>query len=315
MTKQKIILTGLHGRPSTKLAWSNVNINKTNPITLVQKRRIPGTTKIYYRVFGDPSLYKEEQKYQLKIKNFKFDNSVIIRWGTREELEMKNSIIYNKSSSIKNATDKFKSRLIFREKGVISPKLILNPLEYREGTIVIARPHVHSKGKNFKVIKNYEQLVNHWREGWYYSEFVDKIREFRVHVGHSKVLALMEKHDPNNGNIAWNRAINDSQPFTSVKAEQADNEKLRSVLIEAIKAVNALELDMGGVDVILDANGVAYVLEVNTAPTLNSSPAVAKKWAKYWEWLLREDGRREHWDYKVFKKASSLYWKNFQLDI
>lgn len=314
MPKNKIVLTGKHGRPSTKLVWSNVEFKRDNPIQLVQRRQLIKNNRRYYRIFDDPTQLNEKQLFQKKSANFNFNNSVIIRWGTREEINMEHSIVYNKSKAIQNATDKYQSRLIFRERGVVAPRLLLTPAEYRQGTIIIGRPYVHSKGRNFVVLKSYEDLNRHWRDGWYYSEFVDKIREFRVHVGHSKVLALMEKHNPNNGNIAWNRAVNDSEPFTSVGQEQSDNENLRSVLIEAIKAVNALELDMGGVDVILDANGVAYVLEVNTAPTLNSSPAVAKKWAKYWEWLLRTDTRREHWDYTAFKKASSLFWKTIQLE-
>lgn len=123
----------------------------------------------------------------------------------------------------------------------------------------------------------------------------------------------MEKHNPSNGSIAWNRAINDTEPFTRISQTQADEQNLLSVLQEAIKAVNALGLDMGGVDVMLDRNGVAYVLEVNTAPTLNSSPRVAEMWAKYWEWLLRVPSRRDHWDFLQFRKASSLFWKQDQL--
>ncbi len=315
MTK-KIILTGKHGRPSTKLAWSFIKGDSNSPLTLVQRRQFTkknGKFVQYYRIFGDTSQYDESQLYQLKFKTFDFNNSVIIRWGTRENITAENSIIYNKATAIAHATDKQESRQIFTERGVSTPRLLLNVDDYKDG-IIIARPFVHSKGKNFVVINNKQELESHWRNGWYYSEFVDKIREFRVHVGHSKVLALMEKHNPNNGNIAWNRAVNDTEPFTRVKQSEADTQKLLPVMVEAIKAVNALGLDMGGADVILDDNGVAYVLEVNTAPTLNSSPRVAEMWAKYWEWLLRVTTRREHWDYTQFKKPSSLFWKQEQLN-
>ena len=312
---KKIILTGKHGRPSTKLAWSFLSTDNNNPITLVQRRQFTkrnGKFIEYYRAFGDTSKYDESQLYQLKFKNFNFDNSVIIRWGTRENINANNMVIYNKATAIANATDKLVSRQLFAEKGVNAPRLLNHPSEYREG-LIIARPFIHSKGKNFVVLSTKEELQNHWRDGWYYSEFVDKIREFRVHVGHSKVLAFMEKHNPKNGSIAWNRAVNDSEPFTRIKQSQADDDNLLTVLQEAIKAVNALGLDMGGVDVILDRNGVAYVLEVNTAPTLNSSPRVAEMWAKYWEWLLRVSSKRDHWDFLSFKKASSLFWKQDQL--
>lgn len=311
----KIILTGVHGRPSTKLAWSSLDTDINNPIILVQRRQFTkksGKFVQYYRIFGDTKQYDESQLYQLKLKTFNFDNSIIIRWGTRENINADNSMIYNKSGAIASATNKLLSRQIFAEKGVNAPRLITSVDDYRDG-IVIARPVVHSKGLNFVVLNTKEELANHWRNGWYYSEFVDKVREFRVHCGHGKVLALMEKHNPSNGNHAWNRAQNDTEPFTRIKQSESDEQGLRNVLVEGLKAVDALGLDMGGVDVMLDKNGIAYVLEVNTAPTLNSSPKVAEMWGKYWGWILRVNGRRDHWDYLAFKKASSIYWKKDQL--
>jgi chitinase len=118
---KKIILTAKHGRPSTKLAWSFLNTNNSNPITLVQRRQFTkknGKFITYYRAFGDTEQYDESQLYQLKFKNFNFDNSVIIRWGTRENINASNSIIYNTAKAIANATDKLVSRQLFAEKGV-----------------------------------------------------------------------------------------------------------------------------------------------------------------------------------------------------
>jgi hypothetical protein len=311
----KLILTGKHGRPSTKLAWSYLDTDVNNPITLVQRRQFTkrnGRFVEYYRIFGDTSQYDESQLYQLKLKTFNFDNSVIIRWGTRELITAANTIIYNKAGAIANATDKLVSRQIFAEKGVSTPRL-LNHIDDYQGGSVVARPFVHSKGRNFVVLNNKQEVENHWRSGWYYSELIDKVREFRVHCGHGKCLALMEKHNPGNGNHAWNRAQNDTEPFTRIKQSESDEQNLRGVIVEALKAVQVLGLDMGGVDVILDKNGVAYVLEVNTAPTLNSSPKVAEMWGKYWGWLLRVNTRRDHWDFLQFRKASSLFWKQDQL--
>lgn len=310
---RKIILTGKHGRPSTKLVWSYIPLMEDQPI-LVQRRIIKKKTGIkqYYRVFNNPTLYKEHLKYQQKALDFNFDNCVIIRWGSTQVFDYTNSIIYNKSRAIQNATDKKLSRQIFTNNNVSTPRLITS-IENYNGGIVIGRPPIHSKGKNFIVINNIDELRLHWKEDWYYSEFVNKVREFRVHCGHSKVIAFMEKHKPSNGSIAWNRAINGTEPFTQITQKQSDEQNLLPVLQEAIKAVQILGLDMGGVDVILDSNNKAYVLEVNTAPTLNSSLRVAEMWSKYWGWLLREDKRRQHWDYTQFKKASSLFWKLDQL--
>ncbi len=320
--KKKIILTGKDGRPSTKYAWSFSLVNPTNPTTLVQRRRFVkknGKIVQYYRVFGDPELYQEDQLYQLKFKNFDFTNSIIIRWGTREEIDTTNSIVYNTSKAIHNATNKALSRKLFIKNSVPTPRLITSIDEYDKldkNSIIIARPHIHSKGKNLIVLTNKTEFINHFNknsENWYYSEFIDKIAEFRVHVGSGKALCLMEKHKPNNNNIAWNRAINHSEPFTRVYQKDSDSRNLRAVIIAALNAVKALDLDMGAADIIVDKNGNPYVLEINTAPTLNSSPYTAEMWCKYWNWLLRSNTKRKHWDYNKFNKASSLFWKQNQL--
>lgn len=68
-----------------------------------------------------------------------------------------------------------------------------------------------------------------------------------------------------------------------------------------------------GVDVLLDKDGVAWVLEVNTSPTLASSEYSMERYAMYFDWLFRSPEKRKPWDYKQFKKADSLAWKNYQL--
>lgn len=309
--KNKLILTGKHGRPSTKEVYSSMSSG-----TLVQRRQVfsTKTRKLlnqYYRVFRS-----NNSQEMIKEKTISFLNSIIIRWGTREEIETdKTTIVYNQSKSIANATDKKLSREIFIDKNVSTPVLV-TPENFKEEYLpVIARPLVHSKGKNFIVLKTPNDFLAHYNKnnkGWYYSQFINKEREFRVHCAHSKVLAVMEKTNPGNGNIAWNRAQNDTEPFEYVAWSQVDEQNLKCVLEEAIKATAAVGLDMAGVDVML-CGGTAYVLEVNTAPTLNTSPYVASRWGMYFDWLFRSEKRREHWDYTQFKKGSSLIWKNKQL--
>lgn len=308
--KQKVILTAKHGRPSTQLVYSTMTSG-----TLVQRRQIFSKKRVflrqYYRTFVDNIVDVMHKVAQLDVTN-----SIVIRWGTREELNTDNTtIVYNQSKAIANATDKKLSRELFIENNVSTPVLV-TPDNFQETYLpIIARPLVHSKGKNFVVLANVYDFENHYNqnnEGWYYSQFINKEREFRVHCGHGKVLVLMEKSNPGNGNLAWNRAQNDTEPFTYIPWAQIDDENLKCVLEEGLKATTAVGLDMSGVDVML-YNGQAYVLEVNTAPTLNTSPYVAERWGKYFDWLFRQESRREHWDISGLKKASSLVWKNFQL--
>ena len=308
--KDKIILTGKHGRPSTKEVYRQMSSG-----TLIQRRQLFTKKQVflkqYYRVFTDNVVAITNKLAQINVTN-----SIVIRWGTREELTTdKTTIVYNQSRAIANATNKKLSRELFIENGVSTPKLMtLNNFEISDLPI-IARPLVHSKGKNFIVLNNYTDFESHYHrnnEGWYYSQFINKEREFRVHCGHGKVLVVMEKSNPDNSNLAWTRAQNDTEPFTYVPWTQLDEQNLKCVVTEALKATQAVGLDMSGVDVML-CGGTAVVLEVNTAPTLNTSEYVAGRWGMYFDWLFRSETRRDHWDFTQFKNASSLVWKNKQL--
>lgn len=309
--KQKIILNGKHGRPSTQLVYSTMKSG-----VLIQRRQLFNKKRVflkqYYRMFANNDVER-----LTKTPTIDLTDSVVVRWGTKEQIVTDNkTIVYNQSKAIANATDKRLSRQIFIENGVSTPVLV-TPDNFEESYLpIVARPLVHSKGKNFVTLANRDEFVRHYNsknEGWYYSQFINKEREFRVHCAHGKVLVLMEKSNPNNGNIAWNRAQNDTEPFEYVTWTQIDDQNLKCVLEEGLKATAAVGLDMSGVDVML-CGDTAYVLEVNTAPTLNTSPYVAERWGKYFDWLFRSETRRDHWDVSEMKKGSSLVWKNKQLN-
>lgn len=302
MTNLKnIILTGRDGRPSMKNTYSKMKSGN-----LLVRRRLPKVT--YYR------LYKNNNSTQLeKVKTPDLSGvSVMIRWGSQEEINIpKGCVVYNNSKALRNVSNKSESRKIMAAAGVNVPLNVTN--QTPKGDIVypvIARPHHHSKGKNFVTLKTYQEFINHYNpNSWYYSNFVDKVKEFRVHAFMGKCLNLLEKPNPGPGHIAWNRAQN-HEAFTNVKWDDYN----MNVVLEAFKACKALGADFSGVDVLLDANGKAWVLECNSSPTLNSSEYSCLRYAKAFDWLFRSNVRREHWDFTQFKKAKSLAWKDFQLD-
>ena len=117
----------------------------------------------------------------------------------------------------------------------------------------------------------------------------------------------MEKPAPSDKNtVAWNRAVVHEEWNAIPWSEYHYN-----ACLEALKAVNALGLDTGGVDVMIRGDE-AKVLEVNTAPTLISSPYVSQRWAEAFDWLFTE-GKKEHWDFTKFKDSKSFAWKHSQL--
>lgn len=294
------ILAGKDGRPSMKGTYSQMKVDSS----LVVRRKLP--KKTYLRVYKNNTT----KGYNVQpLNSIDFRNSKVVRWGNRIEIDTNGSIVYNQSKNINNATNKKVAREIMQRAGVNVPKIVTPENITNADLPVICRPHFHAKGKNFITLNSISEFKNHYSPTrYYYSAFIDKVKEFRVHCAHSKILNFLEKPNPKNGNIAWNRAQN-GEAFENVKW----NDYNFNCGIEAIKAVKALELDFGGVDVLLDRNGKAWILEINTSPTLASSEYSMSRYAMYFDWLFRAADRRPHWDFSQFKKAESLAWKNFQL--
>lgn len=100
-----------------------------------------------------------------------------------------------------------------------------------------------------------------------YTKFIPKTAEFRVHVFRGQVIDYIEKKRQ----LAENRGPNFNKYVSSVHQgwvfSRTNIRDMADVRNMAIKAVAALGLDFGAVDVIY-YEGVPYVLEVNTAPGL-----------------------------------------------
>lgn len=299
--KRTVILVGRDGRPSMRLVYGQMT-NGDLDIVRTPRR---GTRYIRHYAGNNSGTHAKQP-----IDNLVYNNNVVIRWGNRIPVGTDgHTITYNKSEAIKTATDKKLSREIFMREGVRTSRLVTPDNVTPEQYPIIARPFTHSKGRNFVVIHEPSAFTGHFNansDRWYYSEFIDKQREFRVHCAHGKVLDVMEK--PKANGVAWNRAQN-HEAFIRVKQE----DYIHDVCLQALNATKALGLDFAGVDVLLKDN-LAYVLEANTSPTLSSSEHVSKRYAHYFDWLARGTERRPHYDYTVWKKPTSFAWKYAQLD-
>lgn len=243
----------------------------------------------------------------------------LIRFGTYASYLPEANIEYNKREAIKNATDKLKARKILEDNEIPIPLTFdregLKKVQYVNFP-VIGRKRGHSGGREMNLINNYKELVEEVKnpQSDYYSSFYDKSTEYRIHVASGKILIAYKKVVEDSDKIAWN--LNDrggaDDVYTYRWSEYWD---IIDVLRTANRAVNALGLDYGTVDILADpmSGGTdlpKYVVsEVNTAPKLKGYGV--KRFSQYFNWLLRKD---EKVDYMHPEDLDRLFFTNDELN-
>ena len=234
-------------------------------------------------------------------------NSVCFRWGcTNFVTQGKGSKIFNRAKAISNSSNKAEARKILSLAGINVPETWNTPKKFP----CIGRPAHHFGGHHFYVLNSEEDITEEVLANCsYYSAIYPKTKEYRIHGGHGKIIAMQEK-PINPMHIKQNRHAN-HLPFINVKWNDVDLEigKL------GLNAIHALGLDFGAVDIMAfpmnDNLPRQVVCEVNTAPTLRGY--LSLRYAKYFD-KIRRNPNFPHWSFDQFEKGDSLVWKNFQLE-
>lgn len=179
------------------------------------------------------------------------------------------------NSDTSKSTNKRVMRELFQEHGVPMPKL------YSYGFFghiikfpAIGRPDYHMKGRGFWRINNEQDLMKALRgtkkkhPATHFMEYIEAPREYRVHIFRGKSIRISEKD-----HTAFHE-------YTTVKP-QHNIEHVRKAAKKAIKAVG---LDFGAVDVLADDEN-CWVLECNSAPGIGGSlpKLYARKFEKWFE--------------------------------
>lgn len=186
----------------------------------------------------------------------------MIRWGSRSTVPYvpdRNTI--NRLTALNGAAGRLAQMRTMAAAGVSVPRYGTDP--YGMGRPLIARRDDGEQtfgGRDIRFIERQYDVP----EADFYTEYIDKDREFRVHVIAGRIAKVAEKI-PNDGDardqVVWN--YDNGFRFINPQAEVPDR-----VQLTAIAAVGAFGLDFGAVDVILEGRN-PYVLEVNTAPALD----------------------------------------------
>ena len=208
------------------------------------------------------------------------EDDVLIRWGCTSSLlpsVWHRSLSLNPVAAIHWCNDKAGSRMSLQARGVRTPVSWWEAEFERDteghsvpGDTYVLRPPTHSQGRHL-YHGNRGYICNKIRErrslgleAGYVSEYINKIAEYRVMVVAGLAVWVVRKTPANPEDIAWNVARGGR--FDNVRW----GEWPIAVVYEALRAAYESCTDFCGVDVMVDAEGTPYVLEVNSAPSHTS---------------------------------------------
>lgn len=230
-------------------------------------------------------------KQALGIKSIKLLNSkfkpragkTIINWGSSSlPEEYWECNILNHPSFVENASNKLNTLLILINSGISYPDFSTEKEDAEHligiGKKVVCRTVLNGhSGQGIVIASKVEELV----DAPLYVEYIPKKEEYRVHVFQGEAFFVqrkarrMEEENPN-----W-QIRNHQNGFIYANQDVDVPEHVKEM---ACKAVDALDLDFGAVDIIWnERHDKYYVLEVNTAPGLSGTTLnkYAEKFKEY----------------------------------
>ena len=199
---------------------------------------------------------------------------LVVNWGDSRCDDYGNML--NRPSAVKKATDKISTIISMDEHGVSSlgvmydKEIATRYLINHPDSVIFCRGMINaSKGKGIVVARSPDELIDC---KLYTVGILDPDRiEYRIHVFQGKVIHQQQKKKRNgwreNPNFSGDVRNLDGGWVFAIKDVDA-SEHTKST---AIKAVEALGLDFGGVDIVQEPSGTGYVIEVNTACGLHGT--------------------------------------------
>lgn len=191
----------------------------------------------------------------------------IINWGNSHP-HFSGGNFFNKPEAVAIAANKLDSFAKLWVAGVATPELTLDPAIARawldRGWKVVCRQTITGHGGHgITVVKPGEQLIT----AKFYTKYVRKDQEYRVHVGGGKVIDFTEKRRSHSRTLGSEYIRSYDNGWVFCRENISLPEIVRK---QSIAAVVALGLDFGAVDIAY-RDGKAWVFEINTAPGLDGT--------------------------------------------
>ena len=194
---------------------------------------------------------------------------LVINWGATQPaipLTQTNTDYLNKSGAVQLASNKLCTVQALHHLPIISwtisKETALGWLH--QGYKVYCRTTLtgHS-GSGIVVANTADELV----QAPLYTKGIDVDKEYRIHVFDGKVIDVTQKKR-RNGVESSDLIRNHSNGWVFARIDVEASDEVKEL---AVNAVTGLGLDFGACDIVIDAEGNPYLLEVNTAPGLEGT--------------------------------------------
>lgn len=214
-------------------------------------------------------------------------NELYVNWGIGDA--NREGRVLNPGNAVALAANKYRSLVAMRdnqESAQFTPALFANINQVNQWPVV-GRPFHHTQGRSFWMLRGPADIERMNRQirrrltrkqpPQYFMQYIQAIQEYRVHVFYDgvngrrfRVIRINRKvrTRPNEGNGLGNVVKSHRNGWTFEFVE-ANDPTLGEVRRAARRAVKALGLHFGAVDIGVTADGRPFVYEVNTAPGLD----------------------------------------------
>lgn len=177
----------------------------------------------------------------------------------------------NHPNNVQLATNKLRTFEFLQREEVPTPRFTTNREEatgWLKSSKIVCRMTLNGhSGEGIVLVETPDGMV----DAPLYTQYRKKDKEFRVHVFNGKVIDVTQKRRLSNSEVnPFIRSHANGWVFCRENIQEPEN--LRDV---ALKAINALGLQFGAVDIIWNKQyNRLYVLEVNSAPGLEGTTVI-----------------------------------------
>lgn len=224
-------------------------------------------------------------------KDVDADTDLVFRWGCTSNVPIRN--VVNTAAAIHQVNNKTEFRKLLNEHE-LCPHTYTDVDEFVKefedwvDWEMVVRPAYHAQGKQLYVCRTIDEVRDAVRKcglGYYISELIHKVKEYRVAFVQGRAVWVAKKTPGNPNEVAWNVA----------KGGRFDNVRWDEWPLYVVKVAREAfllsDLDFGGVDIMTTEGGEAYVLEINSAPSL-TSPYRQECMAKAFDHIVKNGKER-----------------------